>query len=174
MAELTQMAADVDARLSALTERHAIVTAVRAEIDYVHQISARSREDLQHLGAHREDVADLRRQMQELLATADQVEARIADVEARRRDVDDVEARVSMVSSLVKDVGVNLETVNRQRAVIDHLNERLANVDAVMQEAKNTLRLLSQERELAERIEQSIRQLRARSSGSSEEGRQLA
>ena len=42
-----------------------------------------------------------------------------------------------------------------------------------MQEAQNTLRMLSQERELAERIEQSIRQLRART-GPGEEGRQSA
>ena len=43
-----------------------------------------------------------------------------------------------------------------------------------MQEAQNTLRMLNQERELAQRIEQSIKQLRTRTGGTSEEGRQLA
>ena len=43
-----------------------------------------------------------------------------------------------------------------------------------MQEAQNTLRMLNQERELAERIEQSIKQLRGRTDAGSEEGRQSA
>ena len=43
-----------------------------------------------------------------------------------------------------------------------------------MVEAQNTLRMLSQERELAERIEQSIKQLRGRAGASPEEGRQSA
>jgi hypothetical protein len=39
-----------------------------------------------------------------------------------------------------------------------------------MQEAQNTLRTLQHERELAERIEQSIKQLRTRGAGKTEEG----
>jgi hypothetical protein len=77
-----------------------------------------------------------------------------------------------MVTNLLRDVRIHLETINEQKAVIDHVNEKLANVDFVMQEAQNTLRMLNQERELAQRIEQSIKQLRTRSGG--EEGRQLA
>jgi hypothetical protein len=42
-----------------------------------------------------------------------------------------------------------------------------------MQEAQNTLRMLNQERELAQRIEQSIKQLRTRAAAP-EEGRQFA
>lgn len=66
---------------------------------------------------------------------------------------------------------VNLETLGEQKAVIDHLSEKLARLEFVMQEAQNTLRMLNQERELAQRIEQSIKQLRTRAGGS-EEGRQ--
>lgn len=68
----------------------------------------------------------------------------------------------------------NLEAVTEQKAVVDYLTERMANVQFVMHEAQNTLRLLSRERELAERIEQSIRQLRARTGADKEEGRQTA
>jgi hypothetical protein len=114
----------------------------------------------------------LRRQVQDLLARAGDVTEKISEVEARRKDVEDVQAKASMVTNLLRDVRVNLETVNEQKAVIDHLNEKLANVDFVMQEAQNTLRMLNQERELAQRIEQSIKQLRTRTGG--EEGRQTA
>ena len=171
MAELTKMAADIDTRMRQLNERDAIVSAVKAEVESVHQISARSREDLQYMSAHRDEVVALRRQVQDLLARAGEVAEKISEVEARRRDVDEVQTKASLVANLLSDVRVHLETVTEQKAVIDHLNEKLANVDFVMQEAQNTLRMLNQERELAQRIEQSIKQLRTRA-GSSEEGRQ--
>ena len=63
---------------------------------------------------------------------------------------------------LLEDVSVNLETLGEQKSVIDHLTEKLARIDFTMQEAQNTLQTLTHERELAERIEQSIRQLRTR------------
>ena len=171
MAELTRMAADIDTRMRQLNERDAIVSAVKAEVESVHQISARSREDLQYMSAHRDEVVALRRQVQDLLSRAGEVAEKIAEVEARRRDVDEVQTKASLAANLLSDVRVHHETVTEQKAVIDHLNEKLANVDFVMQEAQNTLRMLNQERELAQRIEQSIKQLRTRASGS-EEGRQ--
>jgi chromosome segregation ATPase len=165
------MGADIDARMRQLNERDAIVSAVKAEVENVHQISARSREDLQYMSAHRDEVVALRRQVQDLLGRAGEVAEKISEVEARRRDVDEVQTKASMVANLLSDVRVHLETVTEQKAVIDHLSEKLANVDFVMQEAQNTLRMLNQERELAQRIEQSIKQLRTRTGGS-EEGRQ--
>jgi hypothetical protein len=97
----------------------------------------------------------------------------MSDVESRRREVEEVQAKAGMVVNLLSDIRTHLETVTEQKAVIDHLNEKLANVDFAMQEAHNTLRMLNQERELAQRIEQSIKQLRTRAAAS-EEGRQFA
>jgi hypothetical protein len=64
---------------------------------------------------------------------------------------------------------VNLETLGEQKAVIDHIGEKLARLEFMMQEAQNTLHTLQHERELAERIEQSIKQLRTRTSPKAEE-----
>ena len=75
---------------------------------------------------------------------------------------------------LLQDVRVNLESVGEQKAVVDQMVDRLAKLEFVMVEAQNTLRMLHQERETAERIEQSIKQLRGRAGGGAEEGRQLA
>ena len=63
---------------------------------------------------------------------------------------------------LLEDVSVNLETLGEQKSAIDHLTEKLARIDFTMQEAQNTLQTLTHERELAERMEQSIKQLRTR------------
>ena len=77
--------------------------------------------------------------------------------------VDEVQTKTSLISNLLEDVRINLETLGEQKAVIDHVSEKLARLDFMMQEAQNTLRTLQHERELAERIEQSIKQLRSRS-----------
>ncbi len=131
-------------------------------MDNVHQISARSKADLQYVSDHREEVAALRRQVQELLAKAGETEEKIATIETRRKMVDEVQSKTSLISNLLEDVRINLETLGEQKAVIDHVGEKLARLEFMMQEAQNTLRTLQHERELAERIEQSIKQLRTR------------
>ena len=100
--------------------------------------------------------------MQDLLSKAAETEDKIAAIEARRKTVDEVQTKTSLISNLLDDVRVNLETLGEQKAVIDHVSEKLARVEFAMQEAQTTIRTLQHERELAERIEQSIKQLRAR------------
>lgn len=79
-----------------------------------------------------------------------------------------MQTKANLIANLLEDVRVNLETLGEQKAVIDHLSEKLARLEFVMQEAQNTLRMLSHERELAERIEQSIKQLRMRAAARDE------
>ena len=107
--------------------------------------------------------------MQDLLSTANATDDKIAIIEARRKMVDEVQSKTNLISNLLEDVRVNLETLGEQKAVIDHLTDKLSRLEFVMQEAQNTLRMLNHERELAERIEQSIKQLRTRTTAKGEE-----
>ena len=174
MAELAQKSNEIDDKMKAILEREALVSAVKLEVENVYQISARSRADLQYVSDHREDVATLRRQVQDLLATAAETEEKINAIDARRKTVDEVQSKTSLISNLLEDVRVNLETLGEQKAVIDHVAERLARMEFVMQEAQNTLRNLQHERELAERIEESIKQLRSRTTAKADEPRKSA
>jgi chromosome segregation ATPase len=174
LAELAETSATIERRMKALATQESVIEAVRTEIQAVHEINAKSRADLQYVAGQRDEVAGLRRQMENLLGLANATEEKIAAIEARRRDVEHVQARATLTANLLEDVRVNLETVSEQKAVVDHLTERLATVQFVMQEAQNTLRLLNQERELAERIEQGIRQLRARTVSDKAEGQKTA
>ena len=131
-------------------------------MDRVHEISARSRADLQFVTDHRDEVAAVRRQINDLLATVQETDEKIAVIEGRQKAVDEVQAKTNLISNLLEDVTVNLETLGEQKSVIDHLTEKLARVDFTMQEAQNTLQTLKHERELTERMEQSIKQLRMR------------
>ena len=74
---------------------------------------------------------------------------------------------------MLEDVRINLETVGEQKAVVDHVMETFTRLTEMAREASSTLRALQSERELAERIERSIKQLRARTGGA-EEGKRTA
>jgi hypothetical protein len=174
MAELSQTSTAIDQVVKSLAEREAVVVAVKAEVDGIHEISAKSRADLQFVSDHREDVVALRRQVQELLSTAGQTEEKFVVLKAQSKTVDEVQSKANLISNLITDVRVNLETLSEEKAVVDHLTEKLARFEFVMQEAQNTLRMLSHERELAERIEQSIKQLRTRSAVKEKEVRPAA
>ena len=76
--------------------------------------------------------------------------------------VDEIEVKTQMITNLLADVRVNLETLGEHKSQVDHLSEKMARLDFMTQEAQNTLKTLQRERELAERIEQGIKQLRAR------------
>jgi hypothetical protein len=77
-----------------------------------------------------------------------------------------VQSRAGTITNMLGDIHVNLEMLSEQRAVIDHVGEKLARLDFTVQEAQNTLHALQREREVAERIEQGIKALRARSGAS--------
>ena len=61
MSELTQTAAAVEQQMKTLVERGNVIVAVKAEIDSIHEVSAKSREDLQYMSDRRGEVAELPR-----------------------------------------------------------------------------------------------------------------
>ena len=162
MAELSDKAGALDQTIKGILERQAVVGAVKSELDSVHEISARSRADLQFVTDHRDEVAAVRSQIDDLRTTARETEEKIAAIEGQQKTVDEVQAKTNLISNLLEDVSVNLETLGEQKSIIDTLTEKLARVDFTMQEAQNTLQTLKHERELAERMEQSIKKLRTK------------
>jgi chromosome segregation ATPase len=161
--ELGRSTEVVEQKIKAISERDALVAAVKAEVETVHKISSRSKADLQFVTDHRTEVTDLRAKVEDLLGRVNDTDVKIAAIEARRKMVEDVQTRANAITNLLDDINVNLEMLGEQRAVIDHVGEKLARLDFMVQEAQNTLRALQREREVAERIEQSIKSLRASS-----------
>ena len=71
-----------------------------------------------------------------------------------------MQAKTNLISNLLEDVSVNLEAINEQKSAIDNITDKLAKIDFTMQEVQTAIQTLRQERELAERLENSIKQLR--------------
>ena len=133
--------------------------AVKAEVEELQQISARSKADLQDVVEHRSAVDQLRARVKEALTGIAKTEERMASVEARRKVVDDVQRKTNVIVNVLEDVRVNLETVSDQKVMIDHVVENGATLDETLLEAQATLKRLRIERELAERIEHGIKSL---------------
>ena len=162
LTDLTRATEGVEQKIKLIAEKESLVQAVKAEVEGVHKISSRSKADLQFVTDHRAEVTDLRGKVEDLLGRVSDTDAKIADIESRRRLVEEVQTRANAITNLLDDINVNLEMLGEQRAVIDHVGEKLARLDFMVQEAQNTLRALQREREVAERIEQGIKSLRAR------------
>ena len=161
LAEIKQIAEGLDKSLVSLSGRVKVVNAVKAEIEAVHEISARTKADLAHISEHREDVMTLKARVDELLARIAETDERIAEIDGRRRLVDEVQTKANAIVRLLHDVRLNLETLGEQKTVVDHVAEKVAQLEFTLQEARNTLRMLQHERELIERIAHGIKQLRA-------------
>ena len=143
-----------------------MISAVKAEVEHVHEISARSKADLVHVAEHRGELTALRNHVDLLLSRVTETDERIAGIDARRALIDEVETKTNAIVHVLDDVRINLETLGEQKAVVDHVAEKVAQLEFMLQEARNTLRTLQHERELAERIEQGIKQLRTKTTRS--------
>jgi len=163
LGELNLGSEALDQKIRSLADRHVLVQAVKVELDQIQQISSRSKADLQFVTDRGGEVAGLRARVEDLMGRAQDTDDKIAAMESSRKRVEEVQSRASTVSNMLGDIELKLELLNEQRAVIDHVGDQLARLDFTLHEAQNTLRALQREREVAERIEQGIKTLRARS-----------
>ena len=158
--ELAQLTEEIDARIAALSKKDAIVEAVRNQVANIHDVSARSKADLEYVEVHRSDVATLRERVDEVLSIAAETETRLVSIESRKKLVDEVELKTNIITNMLEDVRLNVETLGEQKAVVDHLMDNFTRLTEKVQEAQTTLRSLQTERELAQRIERGIKTLR--------------
>jgi septal ring factor EnvC (AmiA/AmiB activator) len=108
-----------------------------------------------------------------------QVTTRSVGLTETARALDKVDQKAAAAIGSMDGLAQRLEALERRAEGLTEIERRVkaltkSTVQFVMQDAQNTLRMLSHERELAERIEESIRQLRSRTGGASDEGRQTA
>ncbi len=169
LGQLKGAAEDVDRRIEAVGARMAVVDAVKRDVDGVRDLAARSKADLEAVDARRSEIAAIGHQVDAILSLAAKTQEQLGRVEARKREVDEIDERTGLIVSMLEDVRVNLELVNEQKAVVDHVAQDLAKLDSLVRSGQRALKALQAERELAERIERSIKALRARGTTADED-----
>lgn len=163
--ELTKLTNRIEAKAQSLAARDGVMDALRGEVATVHDLSARSKADLQYMESHRNDIAALRDRVDEALATIGGTESRLASIASQTKLVDEVEVKANAIAHMIEDLHLTLDTLGEQKAAVDHAMENFSRLNEKVQEAQTTLRALQAERELAERIERGVRQARKKASG---------
>ena len=169
LADIKAVSEELDRSHEAIELREQLVSAVKAEVEAVHAISARSKADLDHVMQHRGEVASLRVHVDQLSSRIADTNQRVAAIDARRQLLEEVESKASVILDLLDDVRINVETIAEQKTVVDQVAQTAAQLEFKLQEARSILGKLQHEREQAERLEQGIRQLSLKSAKPEEE-----
>lgn len=159
LADIRHVGEELDRSHEAIASREQVVRAVKAEVEAVHLISARSKSDLDYVLQHGSEAVALRTQVEELLARIAETDQRVASIDARRKLLEEVENKASLILDLLDDMRINVETIGEQKAVVDQVAQTAAQLEFKLQEAQRILVTLQHEREQAERLEQGIKQL---------------
>jgi DNA repair ATPase RecN len=162
MSTLDRLADGLNAKISAIGERDGIVDAVKQELDTIHEIARKSREDLAVITEQRTAIVEARGDVERVAKALVATDDKLADVERRSATVDEVRRKADAVARLLDDVHVTLNTVGEQKAMIDHVSEMLARLDGVLEEARGTTKALQAERKLAQRIVANVQNIHAR------------
>ena len=101
LGELRTMTEEVERKIQAIGAREAFVGAVKNEVAAIHEVSARSKADLQHVTQHRGEVVALKVSVDEVLKGIGETEERIAVIEARRKLVDEVQLKTNVISNML-------------------------------------------------------------------------
>lgn len=159
LADIRLVSEELDRSHQAIAGREQLVSAVRAEVEAVHLIGARSKADLNYVMQHRGEVSALKTQVDLLSSLVAETDQRVVSIDVRRKVLEEVENKANLIMGLLDDVRINVETIAEQKAVVDQVAQTAAQLEFRLQEARSTLGRLQHERELAERLEQGIRQL---------------
>jgi len=162
LGDLCQMADDIEATLKRVAGRETLVQAVRREVEGIHEISARSKADLEHVAAHRAEMVTLRDKLDGLLATIAETETRIAAIDGRRKVVDEVQVKTNVIVNMLEDVRLNMDTLGEHKTIMEQAMADFTRLTELVQESQTTLRALKAERELAGKIERGTKRLRAK------------
>src|ERR1043166_5911366 len=91
--EIKQLADDLEKSIQTIASREQLINAVKAEVEQVHQISARSKADLAHVAENRNEIAVLKTRVDELLSRIGETDERIVAIDSRRKVVDEVQQK---------------------------------------------------------------------------------
>jgi chromosome segregation ATPase len=162
LVDLSQMANQIETTIQNVAQRESVVDAVRKEVHRIHELSARSKSDLEHVESHRAEMLTLREQLDGLLAAIAETETRIAAIDGRRKVVDEVQLKTNAIVNMLEDVRLNMDTLGEHKTIMEQAMGDFARLTELVQESQTTLRALKAERELAGRIERGTKRLRAK------------
>ena len=113
----------LNAKIAGFGEREGIIDAVRQELDAIHDVARKSREDLAVITDQRTAIVEARQDVERVAQAVAETTEKLGGVERRSAAVDEVRRKADAVARLLDDVNVTLNAVGEQKAMIDHVGE---------------------------------------------------
>lgn len=152
---------EIDRKISHVNSRQALVERIKRDVDGIYDTCEQSRRHAAEVIAGRSNVAEARRQMDDVGRQATELDGKMARLREKLGQVEEAEFKIDALSNILDDLTVNLETFREQKAIIDHVAAKLSQIDFEVKRAELVTQSLRDERELASRIHQGIESLRA-------------
>jgi hypothetical protein len=123
LAEIKQLTGDLEKSLAAIAGREQLINAVKAEVEQIYEIGARSKADLAHVAEHRGELTAVKNQVDLLLSRIADTDERIAAIDARRKLIDEFTGEDQRDCPRPRRRAHQPETVGEHKAVVDQVGE---------------------------------------------------
>ncbi len=134
---------------------------MRQQLDSIHEISQRSRVDLEYVETRGTEVTAIRDRVDELLQLIESAEERFQPTHSAVPDSDPAGQTAALMSA-IEDVRARVEALTAGRAATEGAAQTTGRLADLVREAEATLKSLQSERELAERLQKGVRQARTK------------
>jgi chromosome segregation ATPase len=147
---------------SAEDDTRSLIRSLDADVQRISGQVAGLKSDVDVVDRQRAALDALRHDVEQLTGRTRQAEQHAASLMAQRAAIVDMETNLTFLTRLLNSVRADLKSIVERKDVIDGFAQKVSSVELALQHAQHVLGTLQSERQLAERIEQSLRQLRMR------------
>lgn len=147
---------------SAEDDTRSLIRSLDTEVQRISGQVAGLKSDVDVVDRQRAALDALRHDVEQLTGRTRQAEQHAAALMTQRAAIVDMETNLTFLTRLLNSVRADLKSIVERKDVIDGFAQKVSSVELALQHAQHVLGTLQSERQLAERIEQSLRQLRTR------------
>jgi hypothetical protein len=140
-----------------------MIDAVQAQIKHASEIAERTAEHVRSIASSRQEIEEARATLETTRAELVTANGTMKDLAERRRQLDELEARLARADALGQSVRSTVEILGAQRAVVDQVLERSGTLSFQMKQAEALAEALRIECVLATQLKAAVDELRRES-----------
>jgi chromosome segregation ATPase len=160
--DITRLSEEIERSAESIVERGAQVQAVKAEVDEVHAVCARSKADLDQVVERRAEVTSLKSSVDELLSRIGDTDARMAALDARGEVIDEVHAKAEAVATLLDDVRGAFDMLAERQTVVDQVADKVAGLESLVEDARAVVERAQRQPVISDQLTRKVKDLRVK------------
>jgi hypothetical protein len=164
--DIVRLGEEMERRVQSIVERDDQVRAVKAEVDEIHAVCARSKADMAHVADRRGELTSLRTTADALLSQVDTMNQRLTSLKTQMTLIDAVQDKAETVAALLDDVRAAYDLIVERQDVVEQVAEKISGLEVLVQEARAVT--ARAQRQPSERLERKIQNLNVRETRANE------